>query len=1024
MWTIRLLGPPRFRREDKDLLFPFRKAEALACYLAVERRASREVLAELFWGDRNDEAAFRNLRNALYELRKHLSSRLLRTDRQWIVLDLDHDDVDLDLEVLSRWRVLPLMELGALSRPFLEGFVLSGCPSFEEWLERTRARFRDVCHEALKGRARMEMEREETSAPGDLEKILRLLEMLRGEEPLDEEVTRLLLTCHFLAGRRGKAVEVYRLLRERLQEELGVLPSEETEALYRHLLGGVVGAVARSPSSRTEAVPFFGRVQDLAALEAACAGRSSRPRCLLVCGEAGVGKTLLLSKFFEERRGALVLSGWGASGEGRYALLPWNDLLGELRSSGWFKAREIAAAHRSLLGASFPALRMGGSVAAEPVSPARIGAILADAFGRIAARRELFLRLEDVQWFDETSLELLESLLLHLFHRSEGITFFFTARPDPAGRCEALLKALARMGRIELHRIELGSFTRGDMEGFCRAYLPSRRFSEEELEKLFLQTEGLPLFLAELLRRLGEGYSADGGPESLAAVIEGILSGVSEDERALLDALSVFPGRAEWELLRRFAGFAEEALTEMLERLRRMALLVEREEDGRKLFVDFRHFKVKEHLCNALSAGRRRLLHRRMAELLIEDMDRRGWDDLLCSRVLGHCRAADMRLEELELTVRKLRLHIKLHYELFPLLDDAFLRSASTISGGRNRTMEELREVRALLAAMRQEQGDSEKLAELEMAYRILWGGYLLWWGEYDRGERMVRAVSDKVVVSEKWHLALEALQHLCYYGIQIEDGEALGCSAETLRKVALRREDAPAEAMALRFLGLAAFFRRDFAAAVPLLESSIALFEDVELAGRTFTLQKTAALNYLGAVEHHCGRFEEAVRIYEECAARCEKEGMLRGGCLFHSNAAHAAYDRGDRTLMARHLQSARGVFEDCLWWRGNAVCFSLTALLAGEEGDEEEALAFLRKADALCIPLRKRQWLALQLWVKGLLKRRARPGGPLESALPESAEEYFLRAGELYRRMGVRYMVERIERALAERRCEEGSP
>ncbi len=29
---------------------------------------------------------------------------------------------------------------------------------------------------------------------------------------------------------------------------------------------------------------------------------------------------------------------------------------------------------------------------------------------------------------------------------------------------------------------------------------------------------------------------------------------------------------------------------------------------------------------------------------------------------------------------------------------------------------------------------------------------------------------------------------------------------------------------------------------------------------------------------------------------------------------------------------------------------------------------------------------------WVKGLLKRRVRPGGPLESALPESAEEYFL--------------------------------
>jgi hypothetical protein len=105
-----------------------------------------------------------------------------------------------------------------------------------------------------------------------------------------------------------------------------------------------------------------------------------------------------------------------------------------------------------------------------------------------------------------------------------------------------------------------------------------------------------------------------------------------------------------------------------------------------------------------------------------------------------------MRLEELELTVRKLRCHIKLHYELFPLLDDAFLVSASTISGGRNRTMEELREVRALCGDAAGAGRLGEKLAELEMAYRILWGGYLPSGGvSTTSGERMVRAVSDKV---------------------------------------------------------------------------------------------------------------------------------------------------------------------------------------------------------------------------------------------------------------------------------------
>lgn len=999
---VQLLGPPRFLLDGKELTFPFRKALALACYLLVEPRVSREVLADLFWGDRSDDLAARNLRNALYELRKQLPSERIRTDRQWVFLDLE--GIDLDLNVLSRWEDISPEELCGLCRPFMEGFVLPDCPPFEDWLRENRSRLHRTCHEVLKKRVRQELE-----AARDEEALL-LLEALMEGDDMDEEVYRLMMSCLCRMGRTGKVVEIYRKLEERLREELGVRPSAETESHYRDLL-------AREPKplpgrNITPQAPFFGRAAELARLEACCAKPFSRPRCILVCGEAGVGKTLLVSKFLQGRSAeSLILSGWGSHGEGRYALLPWNDLLGDLHASGGLEKLDFPSSCLSLLGESFPALGLG-AMAAEPASAARIGAVLADLFGRITSKRPVFINLEDFQWFDDASLEVLESLLLH---RPAGVTFLFTARPDADGQGEVMLRSLHRAGRIDLHRIELRSFTQDDMRGFCREYLPSQDFTAEELERLFLQTEGLPLFLAELLRLIGAGHSMDGSPESLAEAIEGVLATVSEEERALLECLSVFLGRADWELLRTFADLPEDRLAEMTDRLKGLSILYERVEEGRKLFIEFSHIRVKEHVRGSLSAARSRFLHRRLAELLMEDMERCGWNDLVCSRIVGHCRAADMRLEELDFTISKLRLHIRLHYELFPLFDDRFLRSASTAFEGRSQTMQELREVRSLLSAMREERGESEKLAGMEMAYRAILGGYLLWWGEYGQGEQLVRAVLDRAAILGKHDLEGECLQHLCYYGIQIEDGDLLESYARRFMEVAVKREDGPAQAMCFRFLGLAHLFRQNFISAEKALKASIGRFEELELLDGTYSLQKAAALNYLGSISHRSGHFQEAVSIYEECLERCEGESIFRGGCLFHSNAAHTAYDMGDRDLMKRHLHAARCDLEECQWWRGNSVLFSLMGLLSAEDGDEEQAVDFLARADELCIPLNKRYWLALQFWAKGLLKQQAAPGGPLARALLEPAESYLIRSRDLYRQMGVQYMVERIGKILA---------
>lgn len=1005
MLKVQLLGPARFFWKKKELSFPFRKVQALACYLMVERRVSREILADLFWGDRTDVMAARNLRNALYELRKQLPPGLIEADRQWVFLG--DVEVDMDLDNLTR----PEGDLGKGLSPqgclFMEGFTLADCPAFEEWLRENRSRFKQLCRDYLRDRVA------DMSEEGCFQEALPHLNALLSDDDLDEEVYRLIMTCYSGLGRRGKVAETYDRLRARFAEDLGISPSPETEALVQTLLssGKAPKPLKDKGTDSFSPSPFFGRNEELARIEDFCEAETKHPLCVLVSGEAGVGKSLLLSKFLDALpEGALVLSCKAAQGEGRYPLLPWNDLLGELSSAVDPGSLGFPETLLSLLGESFPSLG-GGMTSAEPASTTRIGRVLADLFRLISRERRVYLLMEDLQWFDDASLEILESFLLH---RPGGVILLFSARPDVSCQGESMIRSLFRAGRIELCGVELGCFSLTDMEGFCRGYLPERVFTQEEREQLFVQTEGLPLFLAELLQLIGSGRSTDGGPGSLAEAIEGVLAGIDVEERVLLEDLSVFLGRADWELLRDFSGFPESRLAEMTDRLCGLSILVERVEAERKLFIEFSHVRVKEHVLSSMSAIRRRLLHRRLAERLMAHLDRGGWNDLICSRIVGHCREADMKIEELDYTIRKLRLHIRFHYELFPLFNDRVLRNVSSAFEGRSHTQKQLREVRSLIAKIREDLGDSERLNDMEMTYRAILGGYLLWWGEYDEGEKFVRTVLDRALIVGDADLESECLQHLCYYGIQIEDGVLLESHARRLMEVSVKRQDGPAQAMCFRFLGLAHLFRQNFLSAERALKASIGRFEELEILGEPFTFQKAAAFNYLGSISHRAGHFREAIEIYEECLRRCEDEGIFRGGCLFHSNAAHTAYDMGDRALMRRHLLAARVDLEECQWWRGNSVLFSLIALLSGENGEEEQAVDFLGRADELCIPLNKRYWLAFQLWVKGCLNRGALSDGPLSNALTEHAETYLKRAQDLYREMGVNYMVDRIERTL----------
>lgn len=1000
---ISLIGPPIFSVEGELLSFPFRKVQALVCYMAVELKVSREVLADVFWGDKGGDMAFRNLRNALYQAKQALPPGIIDGDRQWIFMD--RSSLELDLDRLSSGDI-PTDELRTMSRPFMEGFHLSGCSRFDEWMDSTK---RDV---ERKYRSMLSAKASSEIGSGNYAAAISPLELMIESDPLDEEPYCRLIRCLSSLGRIGRVDEVYRLLERNLASELGLSPSQDAERLFSEAMSkrasGSSCEVVNSAVSELDGPSWFcGRSDELDSIRAFLRDESGGPRSIWVSGEAGVGKSSLIARAVKQLcPGSLILRCSAVPGEERYPLLPWNDLLGRMTRAFPVEKLEISSSILSLLGESFPALGIK-STSFQPASSERIGLILSDMISQIAQQRAIVLVMEDLQWFDRASLAVLEGMLLHTLG---DVTLFFSSRPQSDRAAPLLVRSLGRAGRISLLTVDLKCFSRSETECLCRSFIRDRILSNEELNRIFVVTDGLPLFLVESLRSLKVGRSVEETPSSLSDAIDGHLSDLTDRERSLLECLSVYSLRAEWSSLSRICGFSQAELADLVEDLRGRSILAEEKDDEGELYIEFIHGKVKDHVYGKMSESRKRVLHSELALSLMGELAGRSWNDLACSRLIQHCRKAGLKLEELEYTLKKLKLHINLNYELFPLFNDYVLKESSTSFGNREFTVKELESSQALIREIKRESGLSNKLHELETVFMSIHGGYHLWWGDYDLGKILVKTALDRATARGDCSMEAECLQHLCYYGIQIEDGRLLTAYARRLMGAASQIVNEPVKAMALRFLGMARMFTQEYGPGERTLMSSIKRFEAIEAIDEPYTLQIIAAKSYLGDLAHRTGRLEEALSVYQDCIEMCEGGGFFRGLCLFHSNAAHVAMDLGMEHLMDLHLVSAMGYLEGCQWRRGNSIIFSLMALKAFYLGNEAEALDHLKSSDSLCIPLHKRFWLALQLFIKGRIKKEG-PQGELGGYLDRSAVDYLYRSMGLYSEMGIEHKIKMIQ-------------
>jgi DNA-binding CsgD family transcriptional regulator/tetratricopeptide (TPR) repeat protein len=356
---------------------------------------------------------------------------------------------------------------------------------------------------------------------------------------------------------------------------------------------------------------FVGRQDELAEIRDVLGqAAEGRPGCLLVGGEAGIGKTRLIDEAgkLATADGVRVITGHCVqlSGGG----LPFAPLIDALRQLlRTMPADELDAAlgiARPHLARLLPGLETGDSVG--PSNSGMPGSALLEmvlgVLERLSAAGPVLFVIEDAHWADQSTRELVAYLIQAL--RDVPVVVLMTYRSDEMHRRHPLRPLLTTWDRLRsVRRIELRRFDRDEVAAQLAAILGSEP-DAQLVDTVFGRSEGTPFLVEEILGSARAGGDVTLLPPSMRDLLLTRLDALSPDAQRVLRAASV-AGRAVPErLLMATSGLEQTAAFAALrEAVENHLLVVDDTGSG----YSFRHALARDAVYDDMLPGERVQLH-------------------------------------------------------------------------------------------------------------------------------------------------------------------------------------------------------------------------------------------------------------------------------------------------------------------------------------------------------------------------------------------------------------------------------
>lgn len=459
---------------------------------------------------------------------------------------------------------------------------------------------------------------------GRPQRVLPALQLAASMAPFHEPVQAGLVGVLRAAGRQAEALAVFRGVRDRLVDELGIDPGPALEAAHRRVLALPSASpfpVGDDDGVRATAPVLVGRVEELAMLRRTVASAiAGRTAIGIVEGEPGVGKTRLLEEAatVAGRDSALVVWGSCLEGDGTPSMWPWEQALSRIVGS-----LPAPAARERWLASELGILLEPGDDATRAVPDGnarfRLFEQVVALVGEASAQRPTLLILDDLQWADVASLQ----LFAHLAVRLPPGTAIIGALRDRAPTLSAgLSQVLAAASRLPGHRrFRLGPLGLGDVAELVRREAGVDP-GDGVARAVHARTAGNPFFVRELSRLLSEaGALSDGDtqapagvPSTVRDVVRDRMAGLDDRARDLLHVAALIGRDIDLRLLSRAAGVQIADCLDRLEPLQALGLLEPGQEDPSSL--RFAHDLVRESVSETTAKQQAARLHLRVADAL------------------------------------------------------------------------------------------------------------------------------------------------------------------------------------------------------------------------------------------------------------------------------------------------------------------------------------------------------------------------------------------------------------------------
>lgn len=342
------------------------------------------------------------------------------------------------------------------------------------------------------------------------------------------------------------------------------------------------------------------------------AGSTAQERAVLVAGDAGVGKTRLLSAV----RDVALDNGWRVAAghclefaESPLPYLPISEMVGRLERDLPDLVAAVADDYPALA-RLLPGRRMlDDSFDAESVDKSALLQAVYAVLEAAAAEQPLLVVVEDLHWADQSTRDLLTFLFARAF--TGHVALVATYRSDDLHRKHPLRHHVAEWARMsDVGRLALAPLAAAHVQSLVRGLAPN--LSDLEIDQIVERAQGNAFFVEELVSAAG---APDGTQVSadLAELLLVRLDRLSESAGVVVRAASVAGRRVSHELLAEAVDLNAADLDRGLREAVESHVLITKDD-----YFSFRHALLGEAVYDDLLPGERVRLHGRLAQAIGE----------------------------------------------------------------------------------------------------------------------------------------------------------------------------------------------------------------------------------------------------------------------------------------------------------------------------------------------------------------------------------------------------------------------